>query len=169
MTKLTIDIGIAGLTNVMALPYSADRTMVWNGAALISVDTATPVFVAMPEVLVNSVGSGNYAADLPSALESVQDTDGLWISIYDTGNTPSVSDPLYGYIAPTCQYDTINAIVSAISGLEITIDPATLKRALEGTIIQPERVVLGPCKQEPVNPCKPSAKKKAVKPLGFNL
>jgi hypothetical protein len=103
MTKLTIDIGIAGLTNVMALPYSADRTMVWNGAALISVSTATPVFIAMSEVLVNSVGSGNYVADLPSALESVKDTDGLWISIYDTGNTPSVSDPLYGYITPTCQ------------------------------------------------------------------
>jgi hypothetical protein len=156
--KITIDIGVTGLTNVKALPYSADMATVWNGIGLVDVATAVPVFIDMVEVMVNGVGSGNYVADLPTVLESPSDNDGLWISILDTGTPPSVSDPLYGYIGPSCQSTLINAVVEAISKIEINIDPCELKRALEGAIIKPTRTVIGPCVRPPL-----------TQPLGFNL
>ena len=155
--KITIDIGVTGLTNVKALPYSGDMATVWNGTALVPVATAVPVFIDMVEVMVNTVGSGNYIAELPTVLQPISDDDGLWVTIYDSKNPPSVSDPIFGYIGPSCQAELINAVVDAISKLEINIDPCELKRALEGAVIKPTRTVLGPCKSG------------VVSPLGFNL
>ncbi|MCK9558581.1 MAG: hypothetical protein M0R50_11150 [Candidatus Cloacimonetes bacterium] len=153
MSAITIDIGLTGLTNVMALPYSADLTQVWNGTSLVSIDSAAPVFINMTEVLVNSVGSGNYKAELPAALETISDNDGLWISIYNAGTTPKTTDPLYGYIPPSCQSTLIKAVTDAIAKLEINIDPCDLKRALAGANIQPTRVVFGPCQTAKSSKC----------------
>ena len=147
MIPITIDIGIVGLTNVKALPYNADLTKVWNGTALVAIDSAIPTFIDMPEMLVNGVGSGNYITNLPAALEDISNNDGLWISIYDANATPSVSDPIYGFIQPSCQSTLIKAVVDAIAKLEINIDPCALQRALEGAVIKPTRVVFGPCQR----------------------
>jgi len=149
MASITIDLGITGLTNVKALPFSADFSQVWDGTQLATIDTTTPAFISMPELIVNEVGAGIYKADLPAPLDIINDNDGLWISIYDAGSPPSVSDPLYGYIPPSCKSSLINAVVAAISQLEITIDPADLQRALKGAVIKPTRVVLGPCQRPP--------------------
>ena len=158
MSLITIDLGITGLTNVNALPFSADFTTVWNGVSLTPISTTTPSFINMPEVYVNGVGCGTYIAELPTALESIDSNDGLWISIYDAGPIPSVSDPLYGYVPPSCESTLITAVIDAIGKLEINIDPCDLRRALEGTVIKPTRTVLGPCQQRPV-----------TNPLGFKL
>jgi hypothetical protein len=149
MANITIDLGITGLTNVKALPFSADFAQVWDGNLLAPVDAAVPAFVDMPEVLVNDVGSGIYKSPLPTPLDIISDNDGLWISIYDAGLSPSVSDPLYGYIPPSCQSTLIKAVVDAIGQLEITIDPNDLQRALKGTVVKPTRVVFGPCQRPP--------------------
>jgi hypothetical protein len=150
MSLIIIDIGITGLTNIKALPYSVDLTEVWNGVGLVSVDSAIPAFIDMAEVMVNGVGSGNYKASIPTALESINDNDGLWISIYDSSSTPSTDDPLYGYVPPSCQSTLIKAVTDAIAKLEITIDPCELRRALEHAVIKPTRTVLGPCQQHAV-------------------
>jgi hypothetical protein len=152
MANITIDIGITGLTNVKAVPFSADFAQVWDGSLLASIDTAIPVFIDMPELLVNGIGSGIYKASLPTQLDIISENDGLWISIYDTGLPPSVSDPLYGYIPPSCQSTLVKAVVDAIGQLEITINPDDLQRALKGTVIKPTRVVLGPCQRPPCPP-----------------
>jgi hypothetical protein len=136
MANITIDLGITGLTNVKALPFSADFAQVWDGNLLAPVDAAVPAFVDMPEVLVNDVGSGIYKSPLPTPLD-------------DAGLSPSVSDPLYGYIPPSCQSTLIKAVVDAIGQLEITIDPNDLQRALKGTVVKPTRVVFGPCQRPP--------------------
>ena len=168
---ITIDIGVAGLTNVKALPYNADLTKVWNGTGLVLVNSATPVFIDMPEVLVSGVGTGNYTASLPAALADISNNDGLWISIYDTGTPPSVSDPLYGYVPPSCQSTLIKAVVGAIAELEINIDPCELRRALEGAVIKPTRIVIGPCEEHPVHPTEMPHphRRHPVQALGFNL
>jgi hypothetical protein len=137
----------------MALPFSADRMLVCNGSALVAVDTATPSFIQMTEILVSGVPSGNYSADLPTTLESQVDAGNLWISIYDTGITPSVSDPLYGYVSPANETALINAVTAAIAQLEVNIDPCELKRALAGAVIQPTKTVFGPCQKTPTTRC----------------
>jgi hypothetical protein len=149
MTLISINLGVTGLTNIKALPFSADFSQVWDGTQLAAIDTATPSFIDMLELTVGGVGAGTYKADLPTPLDITNDNDGLWISIYDAGSPPSVSDPLYGYVPPSCKSALINAVVDAISKLEITIDPADLQRALKGTIIKPTQIVLGPCQRPP--------------------
>jgi len=149
MAVITIDIGITGLTNVKALPFSADFSQVWNGDQLVAIETATPAFIDLSEIMVGGIGAGIYRADLPTPLDIINDNDGLWISIYNANSPPSVSDPLYGYTPPSCKSALINAVVDAISRLEITIDPADLQRALKGAIIKPTRVVIGPCQRPP--------------------
>ena len=170
MATIIIEIGIAGLTNVKALPYSADFARVWDGVALALVDSATPLFIDMSEILVNSVGTGIYKASLPSALEYTNTEGGLWISIYNAGDPPAVSDPLHGYIVPSYSSALIGAAVDAISKLEINIDPAELRKALEGAEIRPTELIFGPCADRTttrmvVGPCP----QQPVRPLGFNL
>jgi hypothetical protein len=154
MAAITISIGITGLTNVKALPYNVDFTQVWNGTSLVAIGSAVPSFINMIEVIVNGVGSGNYKAELPTSLNTISDNDGLAISIYSSGNPASVSDPLYGYIPPSCQSTLIKAVTDAIAALEINIDPCELRRALEGITIKPTRTILGPCQQNAVTLCR---------------
>lgn len=150
MATIIINLGISGLTNVKFLPYNADLSQVWNGTNLEDVSTAIPVFIDMPEVLVSTVGTGNYKAELPTSLDIINADDGLWISIYDAGAPPAVSDPLYGFIPPSCQSTLIKAVTEAIAKLEINIDPCDLKRALDGLVIKPQRVIYGPCQSPTV-------------------
>jgi hypothetical protein len=151
MAAITISIGIPGLTNVKALPYNVDFTQVWNGASLVAVATAEPSFITMSEVMVNGVGSGNYRAELPTSLDIINENDGLMILIHNSGSTASVSDPLYGYVPPSCQSTLVKAVTDAIAALIINIDPCELRRALEGITIKPTRTVLGPCQQHVVS------------------
>jgi hypothetical protein len=101
--KLTICLGVTGLTSIKALPYTSDMSLVWditNGLAEVAV--ATPQFIDMTELLVNSVPSGTYVVELPSALEN----ENLWIAVYSSGIIPAVSDPIYGSIDYPSSYVT---------------------------------------------------------------
>jgi hypothetical protein len=95
--KLTISLGIPG-QNLRALIQSPDGLQRWNGTVLVDGSTISSTdwstgLVAMTELLTSdSVGRGDYSADLPLALEGQP----LFVKYYES-SAAGPGDPFLGY------------------------------------------------------------------------
>jgi hypothetical protein len=96
-TKLSLAFGIPGL-NVVALIQSPDGLQRWNGSAMVEASTISSAnwstgLAALTELrTADGVGRGDYAADLPPALEGQP----LFVKYYES-SACGPGDPPVGY------------------------------------------------------------------------